>query len=298
MRYKPLLEISIVHPYYEDGRCPDLRVGPGALGEAILRRYRLALKRRAGGVLVIAPVDEAGAPFVPFAEDAALSLEVRAEGDDFHLITDSAALLSMDAPVYTNAAGQAPLPSGALALVDRGAGAPGAGGRPRRGALAGVEIAGLRALAPSDAPAAFSISFAPRSARWIYYVVTDVPAASGAIEIVDAAPAPADPVVFGPAGARDLVAAPDAGDAVAAALAARYPGLRRLRFASDAPVVSGARGRKHIELRVNGDRALEALPNPSIRWIARIAAAAAAPPEEARVCVVEHVTRGALASVG
>jgi hypothetical protein len=294
MKYKPLFEVSIVHPYYEDERCPDIRVVASAESEALLRRHHAVLKDRSDGALVVVAVKDDGAPFRPFPAGASLTFDLRVVHADFHLMTDTAAIKAMAGPVYTNAAGQSPLASGALSLVDRGANAA---ERRDRSVLARLEIAGLSGFMPSMPPASFRVAFDARKARWVYYVVTDVPAetTTGALRIVDADPAPSGgALVFGELNARDLVATPDANDPVARALAARFPGKRRIRFVSDAPVAASARGRKYIEFRTNGISVEETLPNPSIAAYTRVEVGEPAAPVDAWYGVIEVMTQGAM----
>ena len=59
MKYMPLFDISIAHPYYDDARCPDVRVVVGEKSEALVRQHRLVQKSRSDGILVLAPVNDA-----------------------------------------------------------------------------------------------------------------------------------------------------------------------------------------------------------------------------------------------
>lgn len=286
MRYRPLFEISITHGYYTDPRCPDVRVVPGVGCAALLSRHRLVLKPGKDGIVVLTPVDAAGRPLVPLAPAAALTFDLRVENDDFPLFTELTAITTKRTPVYTNAG--MPAPGGELSLVDRDA------GRLPRSTLAMVEITGADSLLPAMTPANFKVRFTPKSGRWLYYVVSDAPAGSaGAFRISDGDPAPPGPsVVFNAGDARDLVASPDASDPVAAALAARYPTMRRLRFVSGAAVTSSERARRYLELHLDGVRALESLPNPSLRSFARVGLGAPPVMADAWYCVIEHRAAG------
>jgi len=251
MKYEPLFEISIVHPYYEDGRCPDIRVVASAESDALLRQHRAIVKGRPQGVLVVVPVNDEGTLHLPFPDGAAVSFDVRVTGEDFHLVTDRTAMPPMK-----------------------------------------VDIAGLSALAPSASPASYAVTFTARPARWVYYVVTDVPKGTGTgdLTIVDMG---ASPLVFGDANKRDLVAAPDESDPVARRLAALYPDKRRLRFVSDAAVPAREASRKYVELRVDGSMVREHLPNPSIRAFSRIGVGDPAAAMDVVYTVIEHFTQSA-----
>jgi hypothetical protein len=287
MNYKPLFKIAIKHPYYDDARCPDARIELHKESEALFRLHRLVQKDLADGIVVLMPVNGDGAPLIPFEQGDRLIFGMSFQGDDFPLFTDTTPGLT----TYTNKT-----PEGALS--SSGALSPmsilGSGfftGKQQRemnvGMFSSIMVTNLSELAPS---AAFSLTLPGRSALWVYYVVTDVPAgeSTGVLRIVDKDSTPsAVPVVFGAERTRDLVASPDAGDPVAASLAAQYPGLRRFRFVSDALVASSARGRKHLELQVDGVAAQEVLPNPSIRSFSRIAMGDAH--ADAWYCVIEHV---------
>lgn len=284
MKYRPLLALAITHGYHAGARCPDLRVVPSAESEALLRRHRLVLKAEEDGTVLLAPVDGAGQPLLPFAAGTTLNFDLRVENDDFPLFTDTSSITAKQTPVYTNAAGQTPLLGGALVLVDRQA------GKPPRGSLAQAEIAGVESLVPSMTPAAFQVELAPRSVRWVYYVVSDLPAEPAAVfAILDQETSPAPPpVVFSAAGSRDLVASPDPADPIAVALSARYPSMRRMRFVSDAAVACSERARRYLELHVDGNKVMEALPNPSVRALSRIDIGSPPAPVDGLHFVIEH----------
>ncbi|MEZ4382385.1 MAG: hypothetical protein R3A79_13625 [Nannocystaceae bacterium] len=157
-----------------------------------------------------------------------------------------------------------------------------------RGVFAEVELRGGGATWLAAAPAEYTITFTPRRARWIYYVVTDVE--DGDFAIVDTASEAA--LLFSAANRRDLGAEPDAGDPQAQALEERYPSARRLRFTSDAAVACSDQPRRGLELRLDGERLPFALPNPPLRnFTARDVVVDETPQrQESLFRVVKHLT--------
>ena len=283
MKYKPLFKIAIRHPYFDDARCPGIRVVVTELCKPRFHLYQLMQKDRTDEIVVLAPVDDAEAPLVPFPANESLVFDLVVERDDFQLFTSMEDFTSRSWPEYHNTS----TTSGDLSLASSTKGGPITDEQRSAGVLARIRIGNVAEISPF---AVFTLTLPVKSASWAYYVVTDVPAGAttGVIQIVDKDTTPsAVPLVFGPGQKRDLVASPDLDDPVAASLAARYPGLRRFRFVSDALVASSARGRKYLELQVDGVAAQEVLPNPSIRSFSRIAMGDAH--ADAWYCVIEHV---------
>src|SRR5262249_54748866 len=132
---------------------------------------------------------------------------------------------------------------------------------PRRtnGVFADIEI-NYSAAAPTIAPEPdiFQIDFAAKPARWKYYIVADSANATFRIEDKDKEA----PLVFG---AATNLNQPDSSDAVATALAQQYPQMQRLRFTSETLVACRQTARKSIQLLVDGNLAVNALPNPALR---------------------------------
>ena len=138
--------------------------------------------------------------------------------------------------------------------------------RPRQ-RLAAIELR-LDKLLPAAGAAApvFEIRFAARAARWAYYLLTDQ---AGDFSIVDAAPSGAV-LAFSAANRTVLDTAADAGDALARELARQHGALRRLRFLSDQPVPCSSTPRRNLELRLDDQQVLQAMPNPALANLARI----------------------------
>lgn len=275
MKHLPLAELRIQHAYYNSGRCPDFEVAPTAAGARVIAGHRLVVKPRPDGLLVLAPVDDAGAPFIGFGDGAALGFELRARNPDLAQFTDLSALQGVESPLYVGggAGGELTLTAGETAR--------------RRGVFAGVELRDVGAAWLQAGAAVFTITLAARRARWLYYVVTDL--ADAAIELVDAG---ASPLAFTPEHGADLRAAPDPSDRQAAALAAAHPDARLLRFVSDAPVACAEEPRRGLELRAGGERLPLRVPNPAFTDTTSLELTDGAIPQrqESLFRVVKHLT--------
>ena len=107
----------------------------------------------------------------------------------------------------------------------------------------------------------FRITFAPKEARWKYYVITDKSdnkTSPPALEDGDKA------VVFDAADLTDLSAHPDPSDDVATSLMDQYPGLQHFRFISKALIPCQKTARKNIQFQLNGEKVINVLPNPAL----------------------------------
>lgn len=108
----------------------------------------------------------------------------------------------------------------------------------------------------------FQIGFKPKEARWKYYVLTDKAdniSVPPAIEDKDKA------IFFNAEDRTDLTQTPDASDLVAARLAEQHPDKQLYRFLSSALVPCRAAARKNIQFQFNGQKVIDALPNPSLQ---------------------------------
>ena len=114
--------------------------------------------------------------------------------------------------------------------------------------------------------AAFEIKFKARAARWAYYLITDQ---TGDFSIIDSN-ASGPPLGFSAKNRTLLNKAADETDQFAMALSRQYAEFQRVRFLSDQPVPCSSAARRGIELRLGGQKVLEAMPNPSIRHLSRI----------------------------
>jgi hypothetical protein len=134
--------------------------------------------------------------------------------------------------------------------------------------LAEIEIeidqAEIDTRGTASRPIAFAVPFAARTARWCYYLVTQLTDSVGAFRIaVTGPPAETPGLAFGDAGRRDLTAQPDPGDPIGQGLVRRLPTRRVLRFLADTALPCRRRPVRGIELHADAARLFAALPNPS-----------------------------------
>ncbi|MCB0207844.1 MAG: hypothetical protein KDJ52_00860 [Anaerolineae bacterium] len=135
-----------------------------------------------------------------------------------------------------------------------------------RGVFADVEIHYTDSLPEiAEGGVTFEIAFTAKKARWKYYVIVDKTDAQFHIE--DKA---ASPLVFSDENRTDLNHDPDPSDDIAKTLAKRFPQMQRLRFVSDDLIACQQQARKSLQLRLNGDQVLRALPNPPLQNYATI----------------------------
>jgi hypothetical protein len=270
VKHVAIVEVLLRHTFYADGRCPDLTIEPSPETARLLRNHRCLVRSSADGVRVLTPLDENGDPFLPLPADAALRFHLTLANPDFPLFTDLAAMSGQKAPVFTNAG---------VAIEGEGEGdvelrlAPSDEERPRlpQGVFADVEIrlAGL-SLGGRPKPATFYVAFQAKKARWVYYCVTDLAPNGSELTIMDASLAgAADVLLFSDANRTKLDEQPDPTDPVAAQIARQYPAMRCVRFISDEAVACREEPRRHLVLRLGGERLAGPLPNPSLRSAAR-----------------------------
>ena len=137
---------------------------------------------------------------------------------------------------------------------------------PDRNILADVELHYNKSMRELGRDDAFEIRFKARVGRWAYYLITDQ---TGDFSIVDSI-ASGPPLGFSATNRTLLNAVPDEPDPFATALSRQYSDFQRIRFLSDQPVPCSSAARKGIELRLGGQKVLEAMPNPSVRHLSRI----------------------------
>lgn len=118
-----------------------------------------------------------------------------------------------------------------------------------QGVFADVEI-NMAGLAGGVHP--FQIVFKAKKVRWKYYVVTNQ-SNQPAIEDKDKT------ITFNAAGPTD------AADKIGSELAGQHPGMQTFWLSSNTPVVCQETARKSIQLKINGEKVMDALPNPAIQ---------------------------------
>ncbi len=114
----------------------------------------------------------------------------------------------------------------------------------------------------SESSNAFQLKFTAKKYRWKYYVVLNKTANTStppSIEDKDKA------IVFDAAGFTDLTQAPDSSDEIGRQLAQQYPDLQIFRLLSNTSVSCQEAVRKTIQLQINGEKVISALPSPAIQ---------------------------------
>ena len=159
--------------------------------------------------------------------------------------------------------------------------------RLRKGVLADVEIRLNTSARATDEPVDFQITFTPKQARWIYYVVAGVNPAAGEIQIVNASTAE---VRFSEGNRRDLNSNPDSADEMAETLKQQYPESQLIRFVSDELVPCRQAARKQIQLNVGEKRISTGLPNPPPRNFSKFASTTGGEQEYALFQIVKYLT--------
>jgi hypothetical protein len=242
VRHQLLFAIRVEHAYYSGERCPALVVEPRPATRKLLAGRRLLAGARSDGLDVLAPVDAEDRPFITLENGLSLGFDLRPVDSDLLLFTDLAPFRAFSRPRLRNADGDA------LVLAE--------GEAPlARGALATIEIAGVDG-AWTAAPPTFTVTLAPREARWIYYWV----GGDSEISIVDDDPARSDaPIEF------EAETATSEGDRIAEDLARRYPEQSRLRLVSRQALACRAAPRRHLSLRAGDEVLTSELPNPALR---------------------------------
>lgn len=108
----------------------------------------------------------------------------------------------------------------------------------------------------------FQIAFKAKKVRWKYYVITSKS------ENVANLPGIEDKdklIAFDAAGRTNLTQTPDPADQVATDLAGKYPNTQTYRLASNTLVPCQETARKTIQLKIDGEKVMDALPNPAIQ---------------------------------
>ena len=254
MKYSPVFNLAIRHSYYLNGVCRDLSVVATQETQRLLKNHRCLLRARLDGVLCSIEMGDNGLPLIGVETSAKLSFNLIQQNADFGLVTDLEKI-PQKAPLIVPA--EPDVAKGGTSQLTLGATALG------RVIFASVDIPGSVFSKPGSEPAQFFIDFQAKQARWIYYWVTDMKLAGKDVRIVDLESS-ATPLVFSPSNRTDLVQSPDPNDSLAAELATRYPGLNRMRFASDNAVPCQESPRR-LTLQLDGHNFPDSLPSLSPR---------------------------------
>ena len=355
MKFLPLMNLNLTHPYYTDGRCPDFGIEPTLETQRLLKIYRCVLRPVPHGIQILTAVTDQSIPFIPLQKGVTFAFQLYLQNPDFALFTDLTEIVQTLAPLYTNAEASPAKPV-QLALVSQRAWATerfvvGQPAGEDRFTLAGRPLAGLQLAdfalegssgsivnltdydaaakiitvnsstmevgdpfkityetAPQRArgvfadveihyndslpeimagPGEFQIAFTAKKARWKYYLIADKVEAQFHIEDKGVSP-----IVFSDENRTNLNQQPDAADDIAQALAAQYPTMQRLRFVSDDLISCQQAARKSLQLRLNGNQVVGALPNPSLQNYSttQVTGNGNLPKEEALFQVIKYFT--------
>jgi hypothetical protein len=231
---------------------------PAGDTERLLRNHRCVLKPRADGADVYVETGGDGRPKIAFRPNAALSFALRLKNPEFPLFTDPA-------PPAGGGDWQITYPGG---MADQ--------------YFAKIDI---RRDFNQAGGAGVAIAFAAKPVLWVYYVITDQ-GGPGA----DFAVAGQDP--------QKTTWKQVAGtDRVSQKLADQYPGMRRLRFASEQMIPCRESGLQQIQLLLGGNALIESLPNPSWRNYFQTEREAGGGSVDAIFHVVKYLTNTTLTKV-
>lgn len=267
MPYRPLLELAATHAYLGDGSLPGSALVPDAATAARLRGLRLIAKPSGGAFTIFGEFDAKDALRVPLTAPVPLRFAIERPAAELAFATDLAALGTASLFTDKGAAAGDPqqLRRQARAKEDD----------PRPFALISMQLTPANVTAAiKGSPRRCMAALPVASARWCYHLVTDLPnpIAQWRIARGDGASGPAP--AFRDAGRAELTA-PAADDATGTELRRRNPGLRVLRFLSDAPFAASRAAVRGLELHAGTTRLFGALPNPSPGATVRIGDATA-----------------------
>lgn len=260
MKYAPLIELHLRHSYSSDGRCRDFAISPTASTAQQVQNHRCLLRIEADSVCVLVPITEAGGPLIPTNQPLVLRFELTLQNSDFLDYTDFSFMPAHRAPWFTPAS-DGTAEAGSLSVA--------AMADPTHTAarFAAIELpCSIPAAAATPSLASYFLQFQAKRMRWAYYCLTHASTDASALHIVDASPSgTADILNFSDSNRRILSADPDPSDEMGMQLLSQYPGLRCVRFVSDALVACQQQPRKYLELRLGEERVVSPLPNPSPR---------------------------------
>lgn len=268
--YSRLFGVAIKHSYYSDSLCRDFTIAPTETTAKWLSGHRCLLKSRANGIQVYIETGDNGLPRIAVGDAPKLSFELRLNNPDFLLFTDTL------------------WPTGGNGLAINYSRQPGAAPTQKvltpdaiqaRAIFAKLEIhLNATEIGGQD----FELGFAAKSARWVYYLVTNQ---NGA-----------DYSVVGP-GAEIIWMQGDGRDKVFDKLAQQYPGMKRMRFVSPQPMSCQESGVRQIQLLFGGNTLIESLPNPSWRNFFQTEIMAGETDVDAIFHVVKYITNTTLTKV-
>ena len=97
-----LFDITVVHNYYTEGKCPDFEIIPDAECEQFLKGHRLVWKSTPYGLQLMIPVDERGQTPVQSSGQKVFSFDLRLKNEDFLHFTELPGWDATQAYLFTN----------------------------------------------------------------------------------------------------------------------------------------------------------------------------------------------------
>ena len=267
MKYLPLFNLQLIHPYYADGRCTDFEIRPTLDTQQGLKNYRCVLRPTPNGMQVFMAVTDKGWPFIAVNQRLTFKFQLYLQNPNFPLFTNINTYETLQTPLYTTNS-----PKGRtrkqLRLISQqtqneGQSITSEAVYPRPpidgNFFADLEIQTAqirvnRSIKPQD----FQINFKTKQVRWIYYLVTERNGNNGSAKFE--VHGSEIETVF-----NSEVLPDETSDIIAQGLANRFPDTQRIRFISDALIPCQQQARKAIQLTLNGDPVLNNLSNPSLR---------------------------------
>lgn len=262
MNYQPLFSLELRHDYYADGLCPDFDIVPTARTQQLLANYRCILRPYAYGVRVLTQVAGDGTAFITLPDSLRFDFELRLNNPDFVLFTDLSGALKQGA-LLVNQVGSIELQVAppAPAAAQPGAEVAISLADPAVFANLQITIGGAARILPQD-NWQFQLRFQTKQCRWKYYVLLNKPSQGSAATSQPVILDSDNQIVFAPGDVRNLTLNPDASDKQAGQLARQYPDLQCWRLRSSALVACRQAPRKTLQLQLNGEKVLDALPAP------------------------------------
>lgn len=272
MRHRRLFSVQVVHDFAA-GACPDLRIEPRSpSGVRALARHRLVARPRPDGIAVMGPVDGDDRPVIGFADDLALSFDLKLVGADFVHYNDPELWGETLRPTYRGSAAA----GGPMALGTGPMDHP-------PDVAAGIEISGIAASWLAQPPR-FTLELRARAALWVFYLLTSrqsgappqirdgEPGRELAFEHVLLAPGEVDP----------------AADPVGHSLLARHPDRRCFRFTSAHSIACRRAPLRQLALYLGDELLIRELSNPAIHNHATLKVEADESPRETLFRVIEY----------
>ncbi len=264
MVYKQLFELSIFHNYYRSQVCPDLSIEPTSECSRILGGYRLILKNKVNGIVVIAPIDSENKPQIELADNLKFTFLLKLKNKNFIDFTEIDWKPVEDSIYqYSNQKntqiGTSNLEKTKMKLSDR--------------KLAkGKDILGLVDIYNNYSfpkvltrVSEYKITFQAKKQHWLYYLITDSVTQGDEFLIRDKDTTRETEIKF----TRLKNTEGEKTDPVFSVLNQQYPQTQKYIFKSDSEITCQEAGIKNLQLvnqkNSNGGNStvwIEHLPNP------------------------------------